>query len=47
MSKAGLDHLARILAAGSGNINIQVNRLDPSVMDVSMQDEVKVMGTAV
>jgi 3-oxoacyl-[acyl-carrier protein] reductase len=43
VSKAGLDHLTKILAEEVREYGIQVNGLDPGVMSTSMQDEVRGM----
>jgi 3-oxoacyl-[acyl-carrier protein] reductase len=44
ISKAGLIHLTRIMAEELSDYNIQVNGLDPGVMDTRMQEEVRAMG---
>lgn len=44
VSKAGLNHATRILAVELKEFNIQVNGLDPGVMDTSMQREIRAMG---
>jgi NAD(P)-dependent dehydrogenase (short-subunit alcohol dehydrogenase family) len=47
VSKAGLMHLTRIMAAELRKHNIQVNGLDPGVMDSRMQEEIRNAGAAV
>jgi 3-oxoacyl-[acyl-carrier protein] reductase len=47
VSKAGLMHLTRIMAAELRGLNIQVNGLDPGVMDTTMQTSVREMGPEV
>lgn len=44
VAKAGLDHVTRILAEELMGYNIQVNGLDPGIMDTAMQDEVRGLG---
>jgi NAD(P)-dependent dehydrogenase (short-subunit alcohol dehydrogenase family) len=44
IAKAGLDHLTRVLAVELEEYNIQVNGLDPGVMDTRMQEEVREPG---
>jgi len=44
VAKAGLNHFTRILAVELRDFNIQVNGLDPGVMDTSMQEEIRAMG---
>jgi 3-oxoacyl-[acyl-carrier protein] reductase len=47
VSKAGLMHLTRIMAAELRGLNIQVNGLDPGVMDTTMQTSMREMGPEV
>jgi 3-oxoacyl-[acyl-carrier protein] reductase len=47
ITKAGVIHLTRIMAGELKGDNIQVNGLDPGVMDTRMQDDVRAMGPAV
>jgi NAD(P)-dependent dehydrogenase (short-subunit alcohol dehydrogenase family) len=44
ISKAALNHLTRILAEELRAHNIQVNAIDPGIMDTSMQEELREMG---
>jgi len=44
VSKAGLNHMTRIMAEELSSVEIQVNGLDPGVMDTSMQDEIRDLG---
>jgi NAD(P)-dependent dehydrogenase (short-subunit alcohol dehydrogenase family) len=44
MTKAALIHLTRILAGELRTGNIQVNGLDPGVMDTRMQEDARQMG---
>jgi NAD(P)-dependent dehydrogenase (short-subunit alcohol dehydrogenase family) len=44
VSKAGLNHMTRIMAEELSSFEIQVNALDPGVMDTSMQEEIRDMG---
>lgn len=44
VAKAGLIHFTRILAAELQGFNIQVNGLDPGVMDTRMQEEIRAQG---
>ncbi|TNF48975.1 SDR family oxidoreductase [bacterium] len=44
VSKAGVNHLTRIMAEELRAYNIQVNALDPGIMDTSMQEELRDMG---
>jgi len=46
VAKAGLNHLTRIMAEELKGFNIQVNGLDPGVMDTPMQAEIRAMGAA-
>jgi 3-oxoacyl-[acyl-carrier protein] reductase len=47
VTKAGLIHLTRIMAEELKMFNIQVNGLDPSVMDTRMQENIRSFGPAV
>jgi len=47
VSKAGVDHLTRIMALELSGYEIQVNGLDPGVMDTRMQEEIREMGPEV
>lgn len=44
VSKAGLNHMTRIMAQELEGQHIQVNGLDPGVMDTSMQEEIRALG---
>jgi len=44
VAKAALNHFTRILALELKEDNIQVNGLDPGVMDTSMQEEIRSLG---
>ena len=44
VSKAGLDHLTRFLAEELRADNIQVNGLDPGIMDTRMHETIRGMG---
>jgi NAD(P)-dependent dehydrogenase (short-subunit alcohol dehydrogenase family) len=44
ISKAGLDHLVRYLAAELKESNVRVNALDPGSVDTPMQEEVRSHG---
>jgi len=44
VSKAGVNHMSRIMAEELSGFHIQVNGLDPGVMDTSMQEEIREMG---
>jgi 7-alpha-hydroxysteroid dehydrogenase len=44
VSKAGLDHLVRYLAAELEGSNVRVNALDPGSVDTAMQEEVRRLG---
>jgi NAD(P)-dependent dehydrogenase (short-subunit alcohol dehydrogenase family) len=44
ISKAGLNHMTRIMARELAASDIQVNGLDPGVMDTRMQEEIREMG---
>jgi NAD(P)-dependent dehydrogenase (short-subunit alcohol dehydrogenase family) len=44
VSKAGLNHMTRIMAEELRSFDIQVNGLDPGVMDTSMQEEIRGLG---
>jgi len=46
VSKAGIIQLTRSLAEELKDINIQVNAIDPGVMDTSMQADVRALGPA-
>jgi NAD(P)-dependent dehydrogenase (short-subunit alcohol dehydrogenase family) len=47
IAKAGVIHLTRILAEELRDFNIQVNGLDPGVMDTKMQEELRNLGPEV
>lgn len=47
VTKAGLIHLTGIMAAELAEHNIQVNGLDPGVMDTRMQDDIRSLGPEV
>ena len=47
VSKAGLDHMTRIMAQELVGYDIQVNGLDPGVMDTKMQEEIRDLGPEV
>ena len=47
IAKAGVIHLTRILAEELKDHNIQVNGLDPGVMDTKMQEELRSLGPEV
>ncbi len=47
ISKAALNHMTRIMAEELRAHNIQVNALDPGIMDTSMQEELREMGPEV
>ncbi|UCG39163.1 MAG: SDR family oxidoreductase [bacterium] len=47
VSKAGVNHLTRIMAEELRGYGIQVNGLDPGVMDTGMQEEIRRMGPSV
>jgi NAD(P)-dependent dehydrogenase (short-subunit alcohol dehydrogenase family) len=47
VTKAGLNHLTRFMAAELKGHNIQVNGLDPGVMDTRMQEKIRGAGAAV
>ncbi len=44
VSKAAVSHLTRIMAEELKNYNIQVNAVDPGVMDTSMQEQLRNLG---
>ncbi len=44
VSKAGVNHLTRIMAEELRAFNIQVNALDPGIMDTIMQDKIRQLG---
>ena len=44
VSKAAVDHMTRIMAQELGGFDIQVNGLDPGVMDTRMQEEIRDLG---
>lgn len=46
VAKAGLNHLTRIMAYELKSYNIQVNGLDPGLMDTRMQEEIRNAGAA-
>jgi NAD(P)-dependent dehydrogenase (short-subunit alcohol dehydrogenase family) len=45
VAKAGLNHLTRIMAFELKKYNIQVNGLDPGLLDTRMQEEIRNAGT--
>jgi len=47
VSKAGVNHMTRIMAEELSGFHIQVNGLDPGVMDTGMQEEIRGLGPAV
>ena len=47
IAKAGVIHLTRILAVELKDYNIQVNGLDPGVMDTKMQEKLRNLGPEV
>jgi 3-oxoacyl-[acyl-carrier protein] reductase len=47
IAKAGVIHLTKILAEELRGYNIQVNGLDPGVMDTTMQEELRNLGPEV
>lgn len=47
VSKAGLNHLTRTMAEELRGSDIQVNGLDPGVMDTRMQEEIRELGPEV
>ena len=47
VSKAGVNHMTRIMAEELRGFDIQVNGLDPGVMDTSMQEEIRNLGPEV
>ena len=47
ISKAALNHLTRVMAEELRAHNIQVNALDPGIMDTAMQEELRDMGPEV
>jgi len=47
VTKAGLIHFTRIMAEELKDYNIQVNGLDPGVMDTRMQEEIRDLGPEV
>ena len=47
VSKAGVNHMTRIMAQELGGFEIQVNGLDPGVMDTGMQEEIRGLGPEV
>ena len=47
VSKAGLNHLTRIMAEELRGSGVQVNALDPGVMDTSMQEHIRSLGPKV
>ena len=44
VSKAGVNHMTRIMAQELSGFDIQVNGLDPGVMDTRMQEEIRELG---
>ena len=47
VSKAGVNHLTRIMAEELRAFNIQVNALDPGIMDTIMQEKIRQLGSEV
>jgi len=47
ITKAGLIHLTRLLAEELKDFRIQVNGLDPGVMDTGMQEEIRELGSGI
>jgi 3-oxoacyl-[acyl-carrier protein] reductase len=47
ISKAGLIHMTKIMASELSDRNIQVNGLDPGVMDTRMQEDIRGLGPEV
>jgi 3-oxoacyl-[acyl-carrier protein] reductase len=47
VSKAGVNHMTRIMAEELRGFDIQVNGLDPGIMDTKMQEEIREMGPEV
>ena len=47
VSKAGIIQLTRSLSEELKPLNIQVNAIDPGVMDTSMQEEIRALGASV
>jgi len=47
VSKAGVNHMTRIMAEELSGFDIQVNGLDPGIMDTTMQEEIRQMGPEV
>lgn len=47
VTKGGVNHLTRIMAGELKGHNIQVNCLDPGVMDTRMQEEIRDLGPGV
>jgi NAD(P)-dependent dehydrogenase (short-subunit alcohol dehydrogenase family) len=47
VSKAGIIQLTRSLSEELKEMNIQVNAIDPGVMDTSMQEEIRALGPSV
>jgi 3-oxoacyl-[acyl-carrier protein] reductase len=47
VSKAGVNHMTRSMAQELGGFEIQVNGLDPGVMDTGMQEEIRGLGPEV
>ena len=47
IAKAGLIHLTKIMSEELEQYNIQVNGLDPGVMDTKMQEEIRDLGPGV
>jgi NAD(P)-dependent dehydrogenase (short-subunit alcohol dehydrogenase family) len=46
-SKAALNHMTRTMAEELRGLDIQVNGLDPGVMDTRMQEEIRELGPEV
>ena len=44
VSKAGVNHVTRIMAEELRTFNIQVNALDPGIMDTIMQEKIRQLG---
>lgn len=47
VSKAGVNHLTRVMAEELRSANIQVNALDPGIMETSMQEWIRELGPEV
>ena len=47
VSKAGVNHMTRIMAEELRGFHIQVNGLDPGVMDTGMQEDIRRLGPGI